>query len=279
MKIHVKLFAIILLISSSTFPWGSVGHKTVAYIAEKNLSPATLEKIKPLLAGESLEDISIWADIYKQNHRNTGPWHYINLPVRQKVTANDIPRYYSSSGHHPTDNVVSQIKIDIKQLKDPGTSLKDKQTALKFLVHFVGDIHMPLHVGDDNDAGGNGKKVRYFSPTSSSNKGHVTNLHSLWDNLIEIKAAEYPEQFGNELNSKISASEKQKWDSGNIEDWAIESYSVSRDMIYGGFQAGPGETVVPLPRDYYSRMRPIVDEQIEKAGVRLAKILEEVFGK
>jgi hypothetical protein len=270
---------IALLFFGNVFPWGKVGHEVVAFIADKNLSPAAREKIKPLLAGETFEEISIWADTYKQSHRNTGPWHYINLPVRQIVTINDIPQYYSLNGHHPTDNVISQIKINIRELKNQNSSMKEKQIALKFLVHFMGDVHMPLHVGDDNDAGGNDKRVRYFSPTSRSDHGHVTNLHSLWDNLIEVKAAEDPAQLGDELNKKISDLEKQKWSSGSVENWAIESYSVSKNIIYPDFLAGPTETVVPLPRNYYSKMRPICNGQLEKAGVRLAKVLEEIFGK
>jgi hypothetical protein len=77
--------AAILLYAGAAFPWGKVGHETVAYIAEKNLNSSTIEKIKPLLSGESLEDISTWADDYKQNHKNTAPWHYINLLVRQSA--------------------------------------------------------------------------------------------------------------------------------------------------------------------------------------------------
>jgi len=143
----------------------------------------------------------------------------------------------------------------------------------------MGDIHMPLHVGDDNDAGGNDKRVRHFSPTSRSGRGHVTNLHSLWDNLVEVKAAEDPDQLGDELNKKISTVEKRRWDSGTVEDWAIESYRVSKNDIYPGLPEGPTATVIPLSRNYYSKMRPVCDKQLEKAGVRLAKVLEEIFAK
>src|SRR5271157_354303 len=92
-----KIFVVALLYSLPVFPWGKVGHETIAYIAEQNLSPITKEKMKPLLSGESLEDVSIWADEYKQSHRNTGPWHYLDLPVRQNVTVNNIFQYYSNS--------------------------------------------------------------------------------------------------------------------------------------------------------------------------------------
>jgi hypothetical protein len=274
---QVKNLLFILLFSLPVFPWGRVGHSTVAYIAEKNLSPATLAKIKPYLEGESIEDVAVWADQYKESHRSTGPWHYIDLPTQQLVTVADIP-HYCDQDKHPGGDVVSQIKKDINDLKSPKASFKEKQYALWFLIHFIGDVHMPLHASDDSDAGGNDKKVRFFSPASRSNKGHVTNLHSLWDNLIEIKAAEDPVQFGEELNGEISAPEKQKWESGTIEDWTIESYMVAKNVIYQELPAASGNVIV-LPRDYYSRMRPVVEEQIKKAGVRLARVLEEILGK
>jgi hypothetical protein len=274
---NLKALLLLILLSLPAFPWGKVGHQTIAYIAEQNLDSLTLAKIKPLLSGESIEDVSIWADQYKTNHRNTGPWHYINLPVRQNLSVKDVARFETSG--KPGANLISQINEDIALLKSGKGSFSEKQTALWFLIHFIGDLHMPLHVGEDSDRGGNGKPVRYFSPTSSSNKGHVTNLHSLWDNLVEVKAAEDPAELGAELNRKITDTEKVAWKSGTIEDWAVESYTVSKNTIYVGFSAGATETAVPLAKDYHSKMRPVCDEQIEKAGVRLAYVLEQVLGQ
>jgi hypothetical protein len=270
----------VLLCSISVFPWGKVGHETVAYIAEQNLSQAVKDKIKPLLAGETLVDISTWPDEYKKDHRETAPWHYLDLPVRQDVTANNISHYYSSQSRHGTDNIVSQIKENINKLKNQTTSFQEKQIALKYLVHFVGDMHQPLHMADDNDKRGNDKRVIYFGPTSHKNKGRLTTLHPLWNNLIEIKPdKEDPSELGKSLANKISKSEKLTWDSGTVEDWAIESYSIAKNVIYRGFSTGPTTDAVSLPDDYYFKMRPICEEQLEKAGVRLAFILDEIFGK
>jgi len=271
-----KVFFGILLWVLPAFPWGSVGHKTVARIAEDNLSPTAMAKIKPLLAGKTLEEISIWPDIYKRNHSNTGPWHYINLPVRKTLSVSDIPMYCSSNGHHPTDNIIDQIHKNIRELKSSNTTFSEKQYALSFLVHLIGDLHMPLHVGDDNDLGGNQKQVRYFSPVSRSNKGHVTNLHSLWDNLIEVKAFEDPDYLGRELEMKITPADRAAWDTGTVEDWAMESYAVAKKTIYPSLPVGPTAAVIPLMRDYHSHIRPICDKQLEKAGVRLAFILEAI---
>ncbi len=94
-----------------------------------------------------------------------------------------------------------------------------------------------------------------------------------------MKAVEDPDQLGDELNRNISAAEKQRWDAGTVEDWAIESYRVAKNVIYPGLPAGATVTVISLSRNYYSKMRPVCNEQLEKAGVRLAKVLEGVFGK
>jgi len=99
---NLKTIMLTIALALPVFPWGKVGHKTVANIAEQNLSQATKEKIKPLLSGETLEDVSIWADQYKQSHRNTGPWHYINLLIREDVADNNILQ--SSGNKHSIYN-------------------------------------------------------------------------------------------------------------------------------------------------------------------------------
>lgn len=271
----------ILFLSVSAFPWGKVGHETIAYIAEHNLSPEILAKIKPLLGGMNMEEAAVWADLYKGSHRNTAPWHYMDLRVGENVGLNNVE---AAKSQNQGNNVLYQLEKNIQLLKMPGIGLQDRQKSLWFVIHFMGDIHMPLHVGDDNDAGGNGKKVRFFSPASRSNRGHVTNLHSLWDNLIEIKAAEDSKTLGQELAGKITPAERREWLTGTstplsastVEKWAFESYTIAKTVIYPGMGT-ISDSVTVLKRDYHARMRPVVDEQIEKAGVRLAKVLEEVF--
>ena len=264
---------LILVLTFPAFPWGKVGHQTIGYIAQANLSLATMEKLKPLLQGETLADISTWADDIKRQNRSTGAWHYIDLPIRENITERDIPRFYSKHGH-AEGNLVSQVKKEISELKSGRGSLQDRQETLKFLVHFIEDAHMPLHCADDNDAGGNDKKVRFFAPNSRSGRGHLDNLHSLWDNLIEVKAAEDPQELASRLIRQINASQRQKWATGSIDDWVFESYSIAKSRIYPGLPAGP-VSAYALPKNYFEEMRPVVDLQLEKAGVRLARVLEE----
>jgi hypothetical protein len=138
---------------------------------------------------------------------------------------------------------------------------------------------MPLHCSDDKDRGGNDKPVMFFSPDSKEGRGHKTNLHSLWDNLIEVQAKENPKQLGEQLDKAINSVNKQKWDAGTIQDWAFDTYTVAKEVVYPGLSAGPAATAIDLPKDYYAKMRPYVDIQLEKAGMRLAYILEEIFGE
>src|SRR5271157_930118 len=123
MRLILSLHIILSLCVSAAFPWGAVGHETVAYIAEQNISPATLAKIKPLLGGMSIEEAAVWADQYKESHRTTAPWHYVNIPVRANVVEANIV-VYKSQKHG--NNILNQLEKDIETLKDPGTAVADR---------------------------------------------------------------------------------------------------------------------------------------------------------
>jgi hypothetical protein len=267
---------LIFLLSSCVFSWVSEGHQTIGYIAQKNLNPATLEKLKPLLEGQTLADISTWADDIKRQDRRTRAWHYINLPVRENISEKDIPRFLEKT-NRKNDNIISQVTIEIAELKRGGGTLQDRQAALKFLVHFIEDAHQPLHCADDNDKRGNEKQVLFFPPNSRKGRSHSDNLHALWNKLLQAKNSEDPKELAERINGKFTASQKEQWTSGSIETWVFESYSIAKNRIYQGFPPGP-VSVHQLPKNYYDEMRPLVEQQLEKAGVRLAKTLEEVFG-
>jgi hypothetical protein len=267
----------VLLLMTSAFPWVKVGHRTICAVALMNMDPATLEKLKPLLGDETLVDIATWADEVKRGKRDTRAWHFINIPIRENIGERDLHRFFGMS-RDSEDNIVSQVKKDIAELKNAGAPPRERGEALRFLVHFIGDAHQPLHCADDNDKRGNEKEVIFFPPDSRKGGGHPDNLHSLWNNLIEMKAAEDPEELAKRINGRWDALQKRKWASGTIESWVVESYAVARDRIYPGFAPGPA-SAHPLPKTYYDDMRPIVEEQLEKAGLRLAKTLEDIFGK
>jgi S1/P1 Nuclease len=169
------------------------------------------------------------------------------------------------------DCVVAQIQISKGVLTDPTQPKREKVRALKFLVHFVGDLHQPLHAADDHDRGGNDKMVRFQS--------RQMKLHALWDGLIEKQVVEDPREFATRLQTAITPSKAKTWTQGEETDWAMEGYKIAKQTIYKGHQPGPQDlTGMNLGNAYFKQMRPIIEEQLRKVGVRLANILEEVFG-
>lgn len=281
--IFVSAF-LVFLPAVPSFAWGPVGHETIAYIAQDNLSPVAKEKIRGLMEPESdirlmnhdyldLPSISNWADHIRQFGRpETAPWHFIDLPIRKDLTVKDEQDYC------PDNNcVVNQLQIFEGVLGDESQPKSKRLEALKFVVHFIGDLHQPLHCADDGDRGGNEKEVRFKAPGHRGN-GAKIKLHALWDHLIETKTAEDPRELATVLEKSIIPENKFAWPKGDEKDWAFESYQIAKTQIYPGMDPGPQDyTDKPLPGDYYSKMRPIVDLQLEKAGIRLAFVLNEIL--
>lgn len=266
---------LILIPIAQSFAWNETGHKTIALIAKNNMSKLTLSKVQALLSeGESLDSVSAWADNVRTSLTKTSPWHYIDIPISRDVTLTDLPAYYNHKGD-PEGNLVSQINIEIKLLKSPAAPLKKKKQAIRFLVHFIGDLHQPLHCSDSNDRGGNEKKARFKRPDNSRNKAITIPLHKLWDHIIEVKDSKKPEELYRSLNRNINQEKIKKWQHGSIEEWALESYKLAKTTIYQGLP--DGKAVISLPKDYYYKMRPLAEEQLEKAGIRLAMVLENIF--
>jgi hypothetical protein len=281
-KINLVIASIALLLAGllkgDLWAWGAVGHKTVGYIAQDHLSPAARDYVRDLLGPEGdLASVSTWADSIITFRPETAPWHYFNLNVRQPQGEFDIQDV--CRGHNC---VVDQIQKDLWILREPFAPRREKREALKFLVHFVGDAHQPLHCGDDKDRGGNEKWFRYYGSRAGLKRFTWVNLHSFWDNLIETKAKENPRRLASRLESQIQPADKKEWTQGGPSDWAYESFLIAKNDIYGELPEGPllekNRWGKDLPEDYYSgKMRQIVDRQLEKAGIRLAYLLNGIF--
>jgi len=137
--------------------WGPVGHETVAYIAQDRLSPSTLKKVQAIIGREDdLASVANWADQIRLSQPETAPWHFIDLPIRQDIQTGDVQNFCPNN-----DCVINQIQISKGVLTDDTKSQSEKFRALRFIVHFVGDLHQPLHSADDGDRGGNDKLVRF----------------------------------------------------------------------------------------------------------------------
>ena len=149
--------------------WGKVGHRVATLAAEHRLTPAARSKIHELLdTGETLADASLWADQYRRAVPGSGAWHYVNVPLSEV--------HYDARFCPPTGCIVSKIRELRATLASDAAPREERQRALRLLVHFVEDLHQPLHVGDLGDRGGNDLQVQFF--------GRGTNLHRLWDEEI-----------------------------------------------------------------------------------------------
>jgi hypothetical protein len=247
----------------------------VAYIAEDHLTPRAARAVKALLTPDTMAWVSSWADDIVQERPETADWHHIDLDVRKSLTRADIPDYCVKG-----DCVVGQIDFDLAVLKNSEDSPDKKREALKFLIHFVGDLHQPLHCANDNDRGGN-EKYLVLSRSFNGRNRHWVRLHAYWDHLLEEKTREVPRDLAVRLESRISPQDIAQWQKGDAADWAFESYLIAKNNIYEELPEGPARSswdAPDLPEDYRNgAMRFIVDRQLEKAGIRLAWLLNQVF--
>jgi hypothetical protein len=278
MKISSSRLLVVLVLSAACGPalaWGPEGHETVGYIAQDRLSPAARAGIQELLgSGADLASVAPWADEYREQDRSTTGWHFINLEVTQNA---DLGGEMAACRSHGKDDdcVVDQIQEDAEIVGNTKLPQAQRATALMFLVHFVGDLHQPLHCADDEDYGGNDKHVVFTDADGSS---HLS-LHQVWDRMVGLRAPGGARGLATELEGQISPQAVTTWASGTPGAWALESYQIAKTQIYAGMT--PGATRrgqdVHLPAGYASAMQPIVAIQLEKAGIRLAWILNGIF--
>jgi hypothetical protein len=236
--------------------WYDHGHRIVARLAELRLTPHTRDAVRDILGGQSLSDASVWADNIRQYRHDADKLHYVNIALGGTyVPGRDCP-----GGRC----IIAAIEHDRQVLADPATSPEDRAEALKFLVHFMGDLHQPLHVADDNDRGGNSRKVELL--------GHSTNLHKIWDGgLIEAFGMGESEYF-DALRREMGAMDLAALERGTVVDWAMEGHRIAVERVYRPIpQSGQ------LGQAYVDASRPVVDRALIAAGVRLAKVLNDAL--
>jgi len=251
--------ATILLISIALISWGYVGHKTIATIAENHLTPEAKAGIKELLGDQSIADIASWADEVrdKPEYKSTFQLHFINAPLG--LSYEQFSDSIKAQGEH---NVYSAILKYEGVIKSSVTTKEEKAEALKFIVHFVGDAHQPMHVSRKEDKGGNTIQVQF--------NGKGTNLHSLWDSGLINKQGLPFDQMAKEYDN-ATPNEIKRWQSDPMIKWMWESYQLSTNL-YAEIEKNN-----VLDDDYYKQHIPIVQQRIEMAGIRLAGLLNEIF--
>jgi hypothetical protein len=244
--------------------WGARGHRVAARVATARLTPAAKKAIQDLLnEGDTLADVAGWAD-GAEAHRvkpNSAPWHYVNVPITESKYHE---RYCNNRGC-----VVSQIKRSRKTLADPRASRNDRRLALLFLVHFIEDLHQPLHVGDNHDRGGNDTQVQFF--------GRGSNLHRVWDSGVIERQQWNDGRWVEQIQQLLTPANVKTWSSGTVEDWATESLLAAK-KAYDPHDAGrpllPGTN---LGADYDEIALPIITRRLAQSGVRLANELNAIF--
>ncbi len=244
--------------------WGPQAHRVITRIAMNRLTPKAAAEIKVLLnEDDTLIDVCVWAD--HEGHDlvpGSGAWHFVNVPI----TADHYDNKYSPK----SGSVVSKIKRFREVLADKKAPLQERRRALLFLVHFVEDVHQPLHVGDNNDRGGNNTQVQF------DRRG--TNLHSLWDSGLMRSLGGNDQSWVNKVEPLLTPANIKAWSSTKVEDWADESLQAAKKAYFwpvGAKRPIPDET--RLGEDYAKMAEPILKDRLAKAGLRLADELNAVF--
>ena len=251
--------ALTLICSVNSFAWGTTGHRVVAEIANRNLSNKAKKEIKKIIGNQKLAYWANWPDFIKSDKSFSfaDSWHYLNIPGN--LTYND---YLTALNNSSDNNMYKRIEILVNELKDENLPLAKKQQNLYFLMHIVGDAHQPMHVGRAEDLGGNKITVEWF--------GSKTNIHTVWDSkLVDFEKYSYTEY--SEVLNILDKKEIKKIQEGTLADWIFDSYNLANN-IYGEVNENHN-----LKYEYQYLNKQNVENQLLKGGLRLAKILNELY--
>ena len=254
-----------------TLAWSAQGHRLVAQIAERELSASARKAVAWLIGPDTLADISTWADQQVDGLRQTAPWHYVNIPADAPAynRDRDCPRQPGDGARStgPRDCVVDRILFNQERLANTRLDRTDRATALKFLVHLVGDIHQPFHaIGVER--GGNGIPVAVFgSSTCRYDDGAAfdCNLHALWDGTMIARRRLSDRQYLVALDGRLARLRRIAARDSSPADWAMESHALAREaLLPKGGNAG---------EEYFREHIELVDDRLVLAGLRLAALL------
>ncbi len=269
----VLALSLIGLIPSRTAAWGSKGHQIVARIAMDRLTSNARQSVAATLEpGETLETVSTWADQIKSKRRETTSWHFVLIGLKY----NNYDRYRDCK---EGTCIIEAIEKQTSVLKNPKSPPNERAEALKFLVHLIGDIHLPFHVTNNDsppDSGAALVKVSFLN-------GRPTNLHAVWDDDIidyalrqsRQSVAEYASQLSTRANRGNISSQ------GPVTKWALEAHALAWGAYYSGnnFMYRDPAKVWNIDKSYYDKNKAVLDNQMMRAGVRLAAHLNDIFAQ
>lgn len=250
----LSLFVLPTTYNTGVVRWGQVGHRATGYIAEQFLTPKAATEVHRILGGNSLAEVSTWMDNIKSDDdfRHMSPWHYCTIPEGNT---------YEEAGTPEEGDIIWALDKVVSELKAGGLSPEQEAEHLKILVHLVGDIHQPLHVGNGTDRGGNDVEVSWF--------GNRSNLHRVWDSEMidsrQLDGSELAEFATNQLDEATIKS----WQNSTWHDWAVESQQLHK-YVYNIENGDLGYRYLYQNFDF-------VKLRIAQAGVRLAGLLNEIY--
>ena len=277
----------ISLVSGSAGAWGDEGHEVVGLIAEHYLEPAVRARVESILAGDTTQltsrDIAheaTWADKYRDSDRNgaqthylqTRNWHFVDLELdgpSVNAACYGRPRLTpggSASRGPANDCLLDKIYEFTAELRSPSTGAEERRLALQFVLHFIGDLHQPLHASDDHDQGGNGKRALVQG-------ARWNTLHHEWDKTFVARLGRNENEIARQLIACITPAQRARWSTGRPDDWAEESFLVAKAHAYGRLPAPSWASRYPLSGAYVEDATAVTAEQLSKAGVRLALVL------
>jgi S1/P1 Nuclease len=307
----LKLITLILFTSSPALAWWCEGHQVVGLIASKHLSANAQAAVAKLLKenpdgvlpsctnspDDPLAVASTWADDVKKSEL-TSFWHYMDIPLGLKKGDPEAycePIGPSVNGGPRPGCILSALRYAVNVLHSEKETDSEKAKALRYLIHLVGDLHQPLHTTANNDQGGNCTPVQFFDDPK------ITNLHSVWDGMMFNRNLAAKNQTVASLAATLDQQYELKrkgWikNAPEFDKWAWEGHILSQNFVYGKLeQKPPIEPYDPKPvckveqerfgalhirtaDSYETAAAPIIDEQLAKAGYRLAEILNVIFG-
>jgi hypothetical protein len=274
-------FALTLLASPAAMAWSALGHKLVGALAERHLDPAAEAQVKLLLAGEpdpTLAGVADWADRLRDldpaRFKATSRWHYVNTPPGQACAY--VPERDCPDGQC----VIGAIEAQRKVLADRSQPLEARRDALKFVVHFIGDVHQPMHANNRDDLGGNKYQISLrtdLKPEAYARKNYVdgvmgTNLHSIWDYYILGSEGLSLQQYTDRLDALPWPPMTEDGPTTGPAAWAGESCRLveTRHLYPAGHK---------LDSAYLDEYRPLAEQRVRQAAFRLAEVLNADLGR
>lgn len=257
MKLQYLAAGILAFTSLSGYSWGQKGHDTVTALAERHLTEATRQTVDSLLDGKSIVYYANWLD----NASNTPEyaysktWHYKNI---------DADKTYDNAPNIPEGNIVQAIYAQTLVLQDSKSTKEEKSLALKMIIHLLGDIHQPMHMGRASDRGGNSHYIKFFKSAS--------NLHTVWDSkLLEAGHKWSYTEWVDQIDRATPEEQMQIIKGGTPDSWGRETYEIAKAV----YDSTPVDTNVSY--DYIAEWTPTVEKQFLRGGLRLADLLNSLF--